>query len=177
MNNHQFTSFALLSTACLAAVFIVLRKQKLRDWFSRIPRGGGKLANVLPKEFWVALNRSQTGRVLGQAGILGAIGWFLEALCLYLIACSIGASPSFAACLAAFGFGVLVGALSMTPGGLVSAEAVMASLLVWSGCALVDTIAAVILFRFCSLWFEVLLGAVSSLGQVLQTAPDPGAIN
>ena len=162
-NKHQFTPWAIFLMICLVVTFVILRKKNLPSVISNIPFVGKKLASNVPYLFWTVIHRSLGGRILWLTLILGTMGWFLEVACLYLITNSINPAISWAVCLSAFGFGVLAGALSMIPGGLGSAEAVMTTIFVWSGVSLVDSVAIVIVFRFCTLWLGFSLGVLATL--------------
>jgi uncharacterized protein (TIRG00374 family) len=165
VNTHQFTPLIIFIAIFLLVISMFLRREDLREIVSHIPIVGRKLKYGTPEIFWAVIQKSHIGRVYWQTFTLGAMGWLLEVACLYLIGSSITSSLSLITCFAAFGFGVLAGAASMLPGGLGTVEAVMTSIMVWSGCSLVDSIAIAIVFRLCNLWFGVLLGAIAVLAQ------------
>jgi uncharacterized protein (TIRG00374 family) len=115
----------------------------------------------LPDKFWLILQGSQKGKVALISAAISFTGWFLEALCLYIVAIGVGANIGIGVCMLAFGVGVLAGALSLMPGGLGGTEVVMVTILCWAGCAPSEAIAIVLIFRAMTLWFGFLMGMVA----------------
>ena len=97
---------------------------------------------------------------------LGVLAWFAEAYAFYwiLVLLKPGITLSFATFV--YALSMLTGAVSLLPGGLGSAEAVMVSLLAWKGFSIPDAVAATVLIRTATLWFAVFLGLVSLLVRV-----------
>lgn len=62
-----------------------------------------------------------------------------------------------------FSFSSLAGAISMVPGGLVVAEGSSAALLILAGISKEIAAAATITIRFCTLWFGVVVGVITTL--------------
>jgi uncharacterized protein (TIRG00374 family) len=104
---------------------------------------------------------------------IGLIAWGLEALGLWVLADLFPAAhldlPTAAGI---YGLGLLAGGISMVPGGLGSAEAVMTTLLVSQGFPVADALMVTMTCRLVTLWFAVFLGwaAVFSLRQTLRPA-------
>lgn len=131
-------------------------------WFSR-----------LLFQFVQVLHQSRqchTRRRLMGATLLGLLAWGLEALAFYWILSAIGAEVAVTLAVFIYAVAMLAGALSLMPGGLGSAEAVMVGLLVSGGVGLPDAIAATVLLRLVTLWLAV------SLGGVVLITTDHGAI-
>jgi len=99
---------------------------------------------------------------------LGLGAWALEGLGLGVIASAFPATHlSTATALGIYGIAVLIGGLTFLPGGLGSAEAVMAALLVARGFPAVQAVLITLICRLVTLWLAVSLGwgAVLALRQ------------
>jgi uncharacterized protein (TIRG00374 family) len=92
---------------------------------------------------------------------LGVAGWFSEGFSLYLLAHALGAHVHAMVCVFIFSFSMIVGAISILPGGLGSTEATMAGLLVLQGVPLQTAIFATAMVRITTLWFAVCLGMLA----------------
>jgi uncharacterized protein (TIRG00374 family) len=92
--------------------------------------------------------------------IYGLVGWFMEVLCLTVIAGALGCGLEIPRSASIFGIGVLAGAASLVPGGLGATEMSMTAMLAWHGCEMATGVAVAVAFRVCTLWFGVLLGAL-----------------
>lgn len=88
-------------------------------------------------------------------------GWALESLAFYLVlrGCAIDATELESVFI--YSFSLLIGALSMLPGGMGTTEAIMVGLLVAIPVAASSASFAVILMRICALWLAVSVGVVS----------------
>lgn len=86
------------------------------------------------------------------------LGWFAECAALYLVLLHFDAPITLSAATFVFSFSMIVGAISMLPGGLGSTEATMVILLKALGVDLGTAIAATAIVRVTTFWFAVLLG-------------------
>lgn len=110
--------------------------------------------------------------VLTFGFITGLIAWGLEGLGLQVISRAFPAAhltPIDA--LGVYGVAVLVGGLSLLPGGLGSTEAVMTALLAAHGYPLAQALPAALLCRVATLWLAVGLGWAAVLGLRPRTTP------
>ena len=89
---------------------------------------------------------------------LGVVGWFAECLGLYWLVNEMGAAISLQAASFIFCFSLMVGAVSMLPGGLGSTEVTMIALLTLVEVPADVALAATAVNRAVTLWFAVLLG-------------------
>lgn len=90
---------------------------------------------------------------------LALAAWTMEGTALYILSTEIFRLPiSFGFALGVFGLSTLVGALSMIPGGIGSAEAVIVLLLAKSGASLATGSAVALTFRLCTLWLFSAIG-------------------
>ena len=92
---------------------------------------------------------------------LGVIGWLAECYGLYWLVNALGAPISLQGAVFVFAFSLLVGAVSMLPGGLGSTEATMFALLTLAEVPADIALAATAVNRAVTLWFAVVLGAVA----------------
>lgn len=90
---------------------------------------------------------------------LGGLGWLAECFGLYWLINELGAPISLQGSVFVFAFSLLVGAVSMLPGGLGSTEATMFALLSLADVPPDIALAATAVSRAATLWFAVLLGA------------------
>ena len=92
---------------------------------------------------------------------LSAFSWGLEGLGYYLILLNFDSTISLAWPLFSYSFSTIVGAVSMLPGGLGITEGSLTIMSVQIGLSENDSSAATFIIRAVTLWFAVLVGAVS----------------
>jgi uncharacterized protein (TIRG00374 family) len=97
-------------------------------------------------------------RVFGPALLLGLVGWCSEGLSFFVLLHALGAAVSPLSCMFIFSFSMLVGAISILPGGLGSTEATMIGLLASQGVPFEIALVATGMVRVTTLWFAVGLG-------------------
>jgi glycosyltransferase 2 family protein len=85
-------------------------------------------------------------------------GWFAEGAALYLLLRHMGGEIGLLSAVFVFSFAMIVGALSMLPGGLGSTEAAMVILLGALGVDLHVALASTAIVRITTLWFAVAIG-------------------
>lgn len=100
-------------------------------------------------------------RIFSVTLLLSVLGWLAECWALHLLLLELGANVSFTHAMFIFSFSMLVGALSMLPGGLGGVEATMMALLVTIGVDIDVAIVATAVIRFTTLWFAVAIGFVT----------------
>jgi uncharacterized membrane protein YbhN (UPF0104 family) len=86
------------------------------------------------------------------------VGWFAEGAALYLLLRHLGADVGLLNAVFIFCFSIIVGALSMLPGGLGSTEATIVLLLKALGVDLGTALAATAIIRITTFWFAVAIG-------------------
>jgi glycosyltransferase 2 family protein len=89
---------------------------------------------------------------------LGMLGWLAEALAFYLLLDAMGAPIGLLEATLIFTAGMLVGALTMVPGGVGGTEGAMLALLSLQGVPMSVAVPATIVIRVTTLWFAVALG-------------------
>ena len=90
---------------------------------------------------------------------LGGVGWLAECFGLYWLVNAMGAPISLQGAVFVFAFSLLVGAISMLPGGVGGTEATMFALLTLADVPADIALAATAVNRAATLWFAVVLGA------------------
>ena len=112
--------------------------------------------------------------VLARALLLGLVGWSAEAGGAWLVLHGLGAQVDPVEAAFVFGFGMLVGALPLFPGGVGGAEATMVALLLLLGVDPATAVTATALIRLATLGFAVALGFLAlpvAMSRPLRLAP------
>jgi glycosyltransferase 2 family protein len=133
----------LLEPLLLAAVDKMRRRARLLVRLRRVLR---------------AMDRLSSWRTYGTTLLPSVIGWWAEAAALYLLLLHFGADISLANAVFVFSFSMIVGAISMLPGGLGSTEATMVLLLTAIGVDLEVALLATAIVRATTFWFAVVIG-------------------
>jgi uncharacterized protein (TIRG00374 family) len=120
------------------------------------PRGDTheQIAQVMAWMTAVRLSWTQIGRVIGW----GATNWLLDCACFAMMFLAIHAPIPWGGLLLAYGAGQLAATLPITPGGLGVVEGSITIALVQFGGPVTSTADAVLLYRFISFWFILVLG-------------------
>lgn len=125
---------------------------------------GGRRGRRLFARVRAALRRTArlfAPRLLLAGLALSLAGWAAEAYAFHWLLAALGAGLGLLQATFVFSFAIVVGAASMLPGGLGSAEATMVGLLVALGVELDAALAATAVIRATTLWFGVALGFVA----------------
>jgi uncharacterized protein (TIRG00374 family) len=125
---------------------------RLRRW----PRGFVRARRAVR-----ALETLAPPRIFLPALALGTVGWCSEGLSFYVLLHVLGAALNPLACMFIFSFSMLVGAISVLPGGLGSTEATMVGLLASEGVPFETALVATGVVRVTTLWFAVGLGLLA----------------
>lgn len=128
-----------------------------KDWFLRLPHKVQKIACLLI-ETLSAANQLLSWRLLVFGLLLGLVAWGLEVWGLLIVMQQYQVDSHFYLAAAVYGAAILLGSLSMSPGGLGASELLMASLLVMAKFDMPSAIAITYICRIATLWFAVLIG-------------------
>ena len=167
---------ALVGIAVLALAVLLARPGPLNGMIG----AGYAVIGRWPRLFAAARHSvRQTSRLFSPSLViaalaLGTVGWLAECFGLYWLVNSMGASIGLQGAVFVFSFSMLVGAVSMLPGGLGSTEATMFALLTLADVPADVALAATAVNRAATLWFAVLLGA-AVLPSALRLARGPAA--
>jgi uncharacterized protein (TIRG00374 family) len=99
-------------------------------------------------------------RGYGVALLPSVLGWLAEGAALYLLLRHLDADVNLSQAVFVFAFGMIVGAISMLPGGLGSTEVSMVALLVALGVDPEVALVATAIVRVTTFWFAVAIGAL-----------------
>jgi len=99
-------------------------------------------------------------RRLAFAIAISMVAWGSECLGLYIVYYGLGHSQSFLLSSFVFSFSSVAGAISTLPGGLGVAEASMTGIMAAIGIERSVAVSAMLLIRFCTLWFGFLVGFI-----------------
>lgn len=165
-NSHARLA-VLISTIAILLAFIVIKlpQEKLLD-FALIKKLPKKIHQLILLASSTLENARDllTLRFLTMGLLLGIVSWGLEAYGLQLVMQAYQPELShFALAVAVYGMAILLGSLSMSPGGLGASELIMASLLVMAKFDIASAIAITTICRLATLWFAVLVGLISML--------------
>jgi len=93
--------------------------------------------------------------------VLGIFSWSLECFAYYLILINFHLQVSFLWAAFSYGFAIIVGALSMLPGGLGITEGSLTFMLIRKNISKDIAVASTFIIRAVTLWFAVLVGIIS----------------
>jgi uncharacterized protein (TIRG00374 family) len=162
----------LLPVALLALLTLTLlaRADWLRQQVKQAARGEGRVGRLLHHLLHLLrqARRCHTPRLLLLALLLGLCAWGADALALWSIAHRLGLGLSLRLAGCAYALAILAGASTVVPGGLGGAEAALAGMLLLSGAAMPQAVAATLLIRLATLWFGVGVGT-ACLASLRQT--------
>jgi glycosyltransferase 2 family protein len=117
--------------------------------------------------------RSLSNAISARAYVLilvpSVVGWLAEGAALYLVLEQFQSDVSLANAVFVFSFAMIVGALSMLPGGLGSTEATMVLMLKALGVDFDLAVAATAIVRVTTFWFAVVLGLACTPAAVSAT--------
>jgi uncharacterized protein (TIRG00374 family) len=144
-------------------VLIVWRApgEALLGWMGRRQ---GKLADLAPKlrEAFDSLRIVASPGALLWPSLLSVVGWGGEGYALYLLVTGFGVTTNAPLCMFFYATATLAGAVIPVPGGLGVAEAMIQEQLVRIGnVAHGAATSAMILIRFATLWWAVVVGFIA----------------
>lgn len=147
-----------LCAMLMAAVLLPPARRLLLGLAARVPglqRHGQALRNTLDNSARLFLPLPML-----VATALSCAAWFAECLAFFLILSDLGIASSLFQAVFIYGLGTLAGAVSMLPGGLIATEGSMFFLLTafFRLAAQGPAGAAILIVRFCTLWFAEFLG-------------------
>jgi len=88
----------------------------------------------------------------------GVIAWTAEAVALYCLLHMLGFDVSLLSAIFIYGFSLVIGGITLLPGGLGGAEVTMLQLLILNDVTASAAVAVTIVIRLTTLWFSVFLG-------------------
>ena len=159
--------WAALGAILVAVVLAIVSSNRICDsilgWLETSPRGSRR-ARLAPKarEAWESLRAMTTPSALIVPSALSVLAWFMECLSLWVILRGLGESTSVPVASFFYATATLAGALVPVPGGLGVTEATLLEQLKrMGGVADASATTSMMLVRFATLWFAVLVGFVA----------------
>lgn len=154
-----FSLLAIVAALWLIKSSVILRIiDKLRDRYH--PEKLERLSEKLHLFLGSAADLLKSKLLFGGLAI-GIVAWGAEGVAFYYILQYLEVESTLWLAVGIYSISVVVGAISFIPGGLGSTEAVMGLLLVALGADPATAVAATVICRVTTLWFAVILGAIS----------------
>jgi uncharacterized protein (TIRG00374 family) len=154
--------WAVAGTAAVAFGMLFVIWEAPSSWLvARLERGGETARRIAPKlaEALASLRIVAGPMALVIPTLLSVIGWACEGFALFLLLRGFGASVPLPAATFFYATATLAGALIPVPGGLGVAETMLREQFVrMGGVPAGDATGAMILIRFATLWWAVLVG-------------------
>jgi uncharacterized protein (TIRG00374 family) len=143
-------------------IFLVIKKEqriyRLETWFKKILPVRFHSAIEFVRETILSFRSCFSTTTLCVAIVIGVFAWFMEALALYILLYLVGYPLDLLSATFTYAFSLVVGGISMLPGGLGGAEVTMFKLLSLNGTPAGIAVAITLVIRITSLWFSVICG-------------------
>lgn len=97
-------------------------------------------------------------KALCFGSFLGVVAWGAEGVAFYYLLNLLDIQIPIASAVFVYAFSMLIGGISLLPGGLGGAEVTMLQLLIWYNISSADAVVATVIIRLTTLWFAVILG-------------------
>lgn len=159
----QYGISALVVVALLVLSFIlIVQRRKVCLWLidKIVVLPFTKKFSTTVRLFYESAFQLLKLRQLAWAIAISIVAWGSECLALYLIYIGLGHAQSLLLSSFVFSFSSIIGGISMLPGGLGIAEVSMTGIMAVVGMERSIAVSAMLLIRFCTLWFGVLVGLV-----------------
>jgi len=157
---HSLTVVSLV----IVAIFIFLAVLTT-EWFTKkiesitLRITGKKVRKT--RQFQRSMKKLFNKQVIAYTAILGAASWFLEGTVLWLIVSGFGFKVPFMQVISIFSLCSLLSGISMIPGGFGVIEGGLYFFLSRIRIPTSSAVGIIVIFRLCTLWFAILLGAFS----------------
>jgi uncharacterized protein (TIRG00374 family) len=155
--------FVLVPIILVAAVIVNSHRFKdiLRKVFSSLPFIKKYIDNI--EEFNFNFKKLLSLHLFLKILLLSIVAWLLEFYGFYLILSSFKNDISFMWVSFAYSFSILIGAVSMLPGGIGTTEGSLSLLLNQNGFTENVAIASTIIIRLLTLWIPVFIGVIAMI--------------
>lgn len=155
----------LLVIAMIGFIFFAVQRHSWLRWIEKIAK------KLLPERFAhvvefvlesiYSFRSCFTAKVLGTSLCFGVTAWVAEAAALYIILQLLGQDVSLLTAIFIYGFSLVIGGITLLPGGLGGAEITMLQLLIINNVPAPIAVAVTIVIRLTTLWFSVFLGFIA----------------
>ncbi len=163
----HFTEYRMLGTALLISVCLLVALIRSKLLIRILSFGLGLNSPTLIKRMIqllidtiISTRSYMTGEVWFIGLLIGIVAWGAEAYGFYLLLMWITGTDMLLLASGIYAFSMIIGAISLLPGGVGGAEVTMAGLLVLIGVSISDATTATIICRLVTLWFAVLIGVL-----------------
>jgi uncharacterized protein (TIRG00374 family) len=157
--------WAAIGTALVLLILIAISSDRVFSFLTGLlSRGPERARRLVPKveEAWASLRTMTAPRALVVPTLLSIAAWFLECMALWVILRGFGEDTSVLVSCFFYATATLAGALIPVPGGLGVTEGTLEEQLRRFGhVSPFTSTSAMILVRFATLWFAVLVGFVA----------------
>lgn len=147
----------------LALVFLLLRFRLDRLFIHFFYKSAeAEKAGNRQNSFQESTKKLLDFRVFLAGLLLGCVAWGVEGVSLFLILRSLGESVSLLQSVFAFAFSLLIGAVTLLPGGVGGTEASLYEILTHFGALESAASLATLLIRLLTLWLSIAVGSVAA---------------
>lgn len=155
----------LIVVAMLAFIFFAVQNHALLQWLEKLAKKifTEKFSHIIEfvLESIYSFRSCFSAKVLSTSLCFGITAWVAEAAALFYILHLLGQDISFLTAVFIYGFSLVIGGITLLPGGLGGAEVTMLQLLIMRGVPAPIAVAATLVSRLTTLWFSVFLGLVA----------------
>lgn len=148
----------------LVALLVLVQRDDWLKWLEKKVerRFSGRFAHAMQFgiETIIAFRNCFKPKILFYTTLLGVAAWVAEGIGFYYVLTLLGINVSLLLAQFIYAFSLVVGAVSMLPGGIGGAEVAMLQLLLLSGAPPSSAVAATLVIRLTTLWFSVFLGLI-----------------
>ena len=145
-----------LITLCLESIYKPILK-----WLGKFRILGWVSQKVL--ELLTTSRQLLTFKSIPISVLLSTIAWSMEAIAFYIVLSGLGLPISLLIAISVYAIATIAGAVSMLPGGIGGTETGMIGLLSLQGIGVAKAIPAVLIIRFCTLWYVPAVGIIFML--------------
>lgn len=154
----------LLVATMVGFIFFAVQRDSWLRWIERMAKKlfTDKFAHVVEFviEIMMSFRNCFTAKVLGTSLCFGVAAWLVEAFALYYILKLLGQDVSLLASIFIYGFSLVIGGITLLPGGLGGAEVTMLQMLIIQSVPPPVAVATTLVIRLTTLWFSVFLGII-----------------
>jgi len=155
----------LIVLGIIATVFVAVQRDSWLHWLEKMAKKllTERYAHVVEfiLESILSFRNCFTARVILTGLCFGILAWTAEAAALCYILHLLGYEISMLTAAFVYGFSLVIGGITLLPGGLGGAEITMLQLLILNAIPAPVAVAATIVIRLTSLWFSVILGIIA----------------
>lgn len=161
----EYSGARVVCLLTAGAIFLVLVALQQHSWMRGFQRWAiRRLSRRLSRAIYffvkilLAFRDCFSLKTLFVGTVLGVVAWGAEGAAFYYILRLLDLQVTLSTAIFIYSFSLLIGGISLLPGGLGSAEVTMLQLLIWYQVPSADAVVATVIIRLATLWFAVALG-------------------